>query len=207
MSKETKFDLHSDAGIVQLGLWDTLKCDARHALNGSFHAHPLRWTPLRVLRVILSPQFQVVARFRVYHWLYAKGYEAPAFLLYLRAARIHHCDIAMEAQIGPGLRVGHCSDIVIGPDARIGTDVVLFNGVTLGKRHRRDGQEGMPILGDRVMIGTGAKLLGPISIGSGARIGANAVVLDDVPPDCSAAGNPARILSRSIAPGSAGDSK
>ncbi len=176
------------------GLRALVRRDALHFMNGSFYQAPLAMTPVRVLRMLLSPEFQVVLRYRVYHHLYRRWLQAPATLLYTRARGIHHCDIHFQTEIGPGLRVAHCSDIVIGPEARLGTDVVVFNGVTLGKRHRRDGTDGMPQVGDRVLLGTGAKLLGPITIGEGARIGANAVVLCDVPTGASAAGIPARVI-------------
>jgi len=145
--------------------------------------------------MLLSPEFQLVLRYRIYNRLHYKGLKKLAFLLYLRAKHIHGCDIAADAQIGPGLRLGHCQDIVIGSAARVGSDVVVFNGVTMGNRSVFDTVFRMPTVGNRVLIGTGAKLVGDVVIGDDARIGANAVVLSSVPPGATAVGNPARIIT------------
>ena len=83
---------------------------------------------------------------------------------------------------------------MVSGDAVFGDDCVIRQGVTVGLRHR--GQRGSPVLGDRVDIGAGAKLLGPIRIGNDVAIGANAVVLTDVPDGCVAVGVPARVLPR-----------
>jgi serine O-acetyltransferase len=87
---------------------------------------------------------------------------------------------------------------VISGDAVFGDDCILRNGVTVGLRHQ--GVRGAPRLGDRVDIGAGAKLLGPITIGDDSAIGANAVVLCDVPANCIAVGVPARILPQRVKP-------
>jgi serine O-acetyltransferase len=167
--------------------------DARHQLNGPFHVNPQRWTPIRALRIALAPEFRLIAWYRLYSSLHEAGHRKLAHLLYLRTKSKFGCDIACEAKIGRGIRIAHPSDIVIGPSVQIGDEVVIFNGVTLGNRLGKRG-EGMPTIGNRVLIGTGAKVLGPIGIADGARIGANAVVLDDVPRDRTAVGNPARVL-------------
>src|SRR5256714_13754288 len=98
-------------------------------------------------------------------------------------------EIHPAARIGQGLFIGHGMGVVIGETAEIGDDVTLYQGVTLGgtgfacgKRH--------PTVQDNVTIGSGAKLLGPITIGHGAKIGANAVVITDVPPNSTVVGNP-----------------
>ena len=82
--------------------------------------------------------------------------------------------------------------VVIGETAEVGDDVLLFHGVTLGGQSMRHGKR-HPTLGDRVMVGAGAKILGPVWVGDGAQIGANAVVVHDVPPGAIAVGVPARI--------------
>ena len=88
-------------------------------------------------------------------------------------------ELPCEARVGRRLLIEHAFDIVVSGDAVLGDDVVLRNGVTIGLRHR--GHRGSPTIGNRVDIGAGAKLLGPISIGDDVAIGANAVVLTDVP--------------------------
>jgi serine O-acetyltransferase len=173
-----------------------MRADLAHYLDGPFHDTPLRLTPVRVLRAALTPEVQLVASYRVYHALHTAGLRWPAYALYLASKHHFGCDIAPDAKIGPGLRISHCSDIVVGPDASVGAECVVFNGVTLGNRHlTRDGW-GMPTVGDGVMLGTGAKLLGAIEVGDGAVVGANSVVLADVPQGARAVGNPARVLSR-----------
>lgn len=103
-------------------------------------------------------------------------------------------DLPCEARVGRRLVIEHFGGIVVSGDAVLGDDVVLRNGVTIGLRRR--GERGAPRLGDRVDVGAGAKLLGPIVIGDDAIIGANAVVLQDVPAGHVAVGIPARILRR-----------
>jgi serine O-acetyltransferase len=103
-------------------------------------------------------------------------------------------DLPCETTVGRRLRIEHFGGIIVSGDTVIGDDVVIRNGVTLGLR--RTGERGAPILGNRVDIGAGAKILGRIRIGDGAVIGANAVVLKDVPPGALAVGIPARIILR-----------
>ena len=97
------------------------------------------------------------------------------------------------ARIKPGLRIWHFGCIVVNPDTVIGYNCTLRHGVTIGTR-RAD--HDVPVLGDDVDVGAGAKILGAITVGNGVAVGANAVVLDDVPDNCIAVGNPARILPR-----------
>jgi len=103
-------------------------------------------------------------------------------------------DLPCETTVGRRLRIDHFGGVIISGDTVIGDDVILRHGVTLGLKH--EGQRGAPTLGNRVEIGAGAKLLGPIVIGDGAIIGANAVVLKDVPAGAIAVGIPARIIKR-----------
>ncbi len=102
-------------------------------------------------------------------------------------------DIPLGARIGGGLRIPHPHAIVIHPDASIGPNCVIFQGVTVGEGGPRPG---LPRIGGHVELGAGAKVLGGVAIGDHARIGANAVVLEDVPPFGVAVGVPARILDR-----------
>jgi serine O-acetyltransferase len=103
-------------------------------------------------------------------------------------------DIPCETQIGRRFLIEHFGGIIVSGDTVIGDDVVIRNGVTLGLK--RTGQRGAPVIGNRVDIGAGAKVLGAITIGDDVVIGANAVVLTDVPPNSLAVGVPARILPR-----------
>jgi len=101
-------------------------------------------------------------------------------------------EIHPGAQLGRRLFIDHGMGVVIGETAVVGDDVLLFHGVTLGGRSMSRGKR-HPTLGDNVTVGAGAKVLGPVEIGSGAQIGANAVVITDVPADHIAVGIPAKI--------------
>ena len=109
-------------------------------------------------------------------------------------------DISWKARIGPGLYISHGVNIVIGSGARVGRNLTILNGVTLGQKRRiedwkgEQNEDGYPEIGDDAYLGTGCKILGGIKLGRNVTIGANAVVTKDVPDDVIAAGVPARIL-------------
>jgi len=103
-------------------------------------------------------------------------------------------ELPCEASIGHRFRIDHFGGVIVSGDVVFGDDVVIRNGVTIGLR--RAGVRGSPKIGSRVDIGAGAKILGGINIGDDTAIGANAVVLQDVPPDSIAIGIPARIIPR-----------
>ena len=103
-------------------------------------------------------------------------------------------DLPCEATVGRRFRIEHFGGIIVSGDAVFGDDVVIRNGVTVGLKHT--GTRGSPVIGNRVDIGAGAKVLGDIRIGDDVAIGANAVVLQDVPPNSIAVGIPARIAPR-----------
>jgi serine O-acetyltransferase len=98
-------------------------------------------------------------------------------------------DIPLNCVIGGGLMIPHPNGIVIHPDAIIGCNCLLFQQVTIGAT-----EKGIPRLGGHIDVGAGAKIIGPVVIGDHASVGANAVVLEDIPPNAVAVGNPARIL-------------
>ena len=103
-------------------------------------------------------------------------------------------DLPCETTVGRRFRIDHFGGIIISGDAIIGDDVILRHGVTLGLKH--EGERGAPRLGHRVEVGAGAKILGNIQIGDDAKIGANAVVLIDVPAGAIAVGIPAKIIQK-----------
>lgn len=105
-------------------------------------------------------------------------------------------DIHPAAAIGRRVFIDHAVGVVIGETALVGDDVTLFHGVTLGGLGRTPGRR-HPVVGERVLIGAGATLLGPITVGDDARIGANSVVLADVPAGATAVGSPARVVRTS----------
>jgi serine O-acetyltransferase len=147
-----------------------------------------------VFEIVLTyPGVHAVLWYRINHLLWRQGRRTLArFLAYLcRLAT--NVDIHPGAQIGRRLFIDHGAGVVIGETTIIGNDVTLYHGVTLGgttwhkiKRH--------PTLGDNVLVGAGAKVLGPITLGNSVRVGANSVVVKDVPNCCTVVGIPGRII-------------
>jgi serine O-acetyltransferase len=113
---------------------------------------------------------------------------APRAIAYLSRA-VTGVEIHPAARVGPEFFIDHGSGVVIGETAEIGRRVTLYQGVTLGGTGFQPGKR-HPTVGDDVTIGSGAKLLGPIAVGNGAKIGANTVVVEDVPPSSTVVGNP-----------------
>ena len=132
---------------------------------------------------------------RVSHALWQFGAHTPARALSSVVRAVTGVDIHPEAQIGRRVFIDHATGVVIGQTAQVGNDVVIFHGVTLGGVAMTPGKR-HPTVGDHVMIGAGAKVLGPITVGTGVKIGANAVVVKDVPCGNVAIGVPARLLPK-----------
>jgi serine O-acetyltransferase len=135
------------------------------------------------------PGLHALMAHRVAHSLLARGVPAlPRALAYVSRA-LTGIEIHPAAGIGDGLFIDHGMGVVIGETAELGENVTLYQGVTLGGTGFATGKR-HPTVQDNVTIGSGAKLLGPITIGHGAKIGANAVVIHDVPPNSTVVGNP-----------------
>ncbi|MPV38313.1 serine O-acetyltransferase EpsC [Georgenia subflava] len=130
---------------------------------------------------------------RVAHrmWHASPLLKLPARLISQAARTLTGIEIHPAATLGRRLFIDHGMGVVIGETAEVGEDVVLFHGTTLGGISMSRGKR-HPTVGDRVVIGAGAKVLGPVRIGSDAKVGANAVVVKDVPPRAVAVGVPAR---------------
>ena len=132
---------------------------------------------------------QALLAHRVAHALREAGVPlAPGAIAYI-ARTITGVEIHPAAKIGPEFFIDHGSGVVIGETAEIGRRVTLYQGVTLGGTGFQRGKR-HPTLGDNVTVGSGAKLLGPIAVGDGAKVGANTVVVEDVPPCSTVVGNP-----------------
>lgn len=131
---------------------------------------------------------------RVSHWLWRKGARFPARALSQLVRSSTGIEIHPAARLGARLFIDHGSGVVIGETAEVGDDVTLYHGVTLGGTSAGTGKR-HPTVGDRVTIGAGAKILGPVSIGSGSRIGANAVLLRSVPEGSVVVGVPGQVMS------------
>lgn len=145
------------------------------------------------------PGFHAASTHRISHALWRRGVKFPARALSYLARMFTGIDIHPGAQIGPGFFIDHGAGVVIGETAVIGRDVTLYHGVTLGGVSWSPGRR-HPSLGDGVMVGAGAKILGPIHVGAGARVGANSVVVEDVPEGATVVGIPARIVRTERAP-------
>ncbi len=133
---------------------------------------------------------------RINHRLWRRGHHLTARLGAAFVQRVTGVDIHPAAELGPGLFIDHATGVVIGETAEVGADVTIYHGVTLGGTSLNRGKR-HPTVGDRVTIGAGAKILGPITVGAGSRIGANAVVVKPVPPDSVVVGVPGQVVHRS----------
>ena len=130
---------------------------------------------------------------RVAHWFYEKKLKVTARAISQIGRFFTGIEIHPGAKIGKGLLIDHGSGVVIGETAEIGDNCLIYQGCTLGGTGKEHGKR-HPTLGNNVMVGSGAKILGPFKVGDGAKIAANAVVLEEVPPKCTAVGVPARIV-------------
>lgn len=145
------------------------------------------------------PGFHAMLFHRPAHWLWMAGFKWLARWVSNVARWLTGIEIHPGATIGRRFFIDHGMGVVIGETAEIGDDCTLYHGVTLGGTSWEKGKR-HPTLGNGVVVGAGAKILGPIVIGDGARVGSNAVVVKAVPPGATAIGIPARIAE---APGSA----
>ncbi len=135
------------------------------------------------------PGIHALLGYRVAHACFEAGIPLLPRLISLTMRTLTGIEIHPAASIGEGLFIDHGTGVVIGETAEIGKDVTLYQGVTLGGTGFATGKR-HPTVQDNVTIGSGAKLLGPITVGHGAKIGANSVVITDVPPNSTVVGNP-----------------
>jgi len=149
-----------------------------------------------VFEVMISyPGFHAIRFHRLSHWLWQIRLRLFARVLSSLSRWLTGIEIHPAAVIGRRFFIDHGMGVVIGETARIGDDCTLYHGVTLGGTSWKKGKR-HPTLGDNVVVGAGAKVLGPIIIGSGARIGSNAVAVKDVPKGATVVGIPGHIVSQ-----------
>lgn len=139
--------------------------------------------------------FQALQAHRIGHWLWTNGRRPLALYLQSLVAETFAVDIHPGARIGGGVMIDHATGLVIGETAVLGNNVSMLHGVSLGGSGRRSGQR-HPQVGDGVLIAAGAKLLGDIRVGSGAKVGAGSLVVEDVPDHTTVAGVPGRVVGR-----------
>ncbi len=147
------------------------------------------------MEVFLYPSFKVMILYRMAHKLYLKEHYFLARWISQKGVRKTGIEIHPGAQIGKGFFIDHGSGVIIGETTIIGDNVTLYQGVTLGGTGKEQGKR-HPTLGNNIMIGAGAKVLGSCTIGDNCKIGAGSVVLEDVPPGCTVVGVPGRIVKR-----------
>jgi len=145
--------------------------------------------------ILTYPGLHAVWSYRLAHWLWTHRLRFLARCVASVARVLTNVDIHPAAELGERLFIDHGIGVVIGETTRVGEDVTLYQGVTLGGTTLEHGKR-HPTLGDRVTVGAGAKILGPLTVGHDARIGANSVVIRDVPPGAVVVGVPGQIISR-----------
>ncbi|MFT5626596.1 MAG: serine O-acetyltransferase [Ascidiaceihabitans sp.] len=148
----------------------------------------------RLLQPILYFKgYQAIQAYRVGHFLWERGQKDLAYFVQMRVSEIFGVDIHPAARIGRGIMIDHAHSIVIGETAVVGDNVSMLHSVTLGGTGKEE-EDRHPKIGNGVLIGAGAKVLGNIKVGDCSRIAAGSVVLDEVPPCKTVAGIPARIV-------------
>ncbi|WP_051454248.1 serine O-acetyltransferase EpsC [Ruminococcus albus] len=147
------------------------------------------------LEILTYSGLHAVAMYRVAHWFYLKNLKFVARVISQTARFLTGIEIHPGAKIGKGLLIDHGAGVVIGETAEIGDNCLLYQGCTLGGTGKDQGKR-HPTLGNNVMVGCGAKVLGPFKVGDNSKIAANAVVLESVPPNCTAVGVPAKVVKQ-----------
>lgn len=139
--------------------------------------------------------FHALESYRVAHWLWVSNRTDLALMLQSLISQEYGVDIHPGAKIGKRIFIDHATGIVIGETAVVGNDVSILHAVTLGGTGKEVGDR-HPKIGNGVLIGAGAKILGNVKIGDGVKIGAGSVVLSDLPPHTIAVGNPAKVVGK-----------
>lgn len=165
--------------------------DLRETINAYKARDPAARSSIEIL--LLYPGIKAVRSHRKAHWCYEHGYKFLARLISQRSRHRTGIEIHPGATIGKRLVIDHGMGIVIGETAEIGDDCLIYHGVTLGGTGKDVGKR-HPTIGNNVLIGTGAKVLGPIKVGNNSRIAANSVVLSEIPENSTAVGIPAKVV-------------
>ncbi|MGI6551259.1 MAG: serine O-acetyltransferase [Syntrophomonadales bacterium] len=170
-----------------MGIFKTIKQD----LDVVLERDPAARSRLEVL--LCYPGFHALLWHRLAHWLYKRGWLVLARIVSQINRTLTQIEIHPGAQIGQGFFIDHGAGVVIGETTIIGDNVTLYQGVTLGGTGKEKGKR-HPTLGNNIVVSTGAKILGSITIGDNVKIGAGSVVLKNVPNDCTVVGVPGRVV-------------
>jgi serine O-acetyltransferase len=171
-----------------MAVFNSIKQD----IQAVFERDPAARSVLEV--VFCYPGFHAILLHRIAHAFWCRGFSFLGRFISHVARFLTGIEIHPGAQIGEGLFIDHGMGVVIGETAAIGNNVTLYQGVTLGGTGKEKGKR-HPTIGDHVMIAAGAKILGSFRVGDNAKIGAGAVVLKEVPPNCTVVGVPGRIVA------------
>ena len=176
--------------IEKRGFFRGLRADVKSVLERD----PAARSALEVF--LLYPGLHAIWGYRLAHWLWIHNFKLPGRWLSQLTRNLTGIEIHPGAAIGRGFFIDHGMGVVIGETAEVGVDVTLYHGVTLGGTSLNKGKR-HPTLGNRVVIGAGAKVLGAIRVGDDTRIGANAVVVKSVPANSVVVGVPGQNIARS----------
>ncbi|MCL5266347.1 MAG: serine O-acetyltransferase [Chloroflexi bacterium] len=163
----------------------------RDEIRAVFERDPAATSIWEVL--LAYPGFHAILFHRVAHWLHVHGVPLIPRLISHLGRFLTGIEIHPGAKIGKGFFIDHGMGVVIGETAEVGDNVTLYQGVTLGGTGKQKGKR-HPTLGNNITIGVGAKILGAITLGDNVRVGAGSVVLNDVPPNATAVGVPAKVV-------------
>ena len=167
--------------------------DLRETIEAYKARDPAARSSIEVL--LLYPGVRATQYHKLAHWCYLHDHKFLARYISQRTRHKTGIEIHPGAKIGKRLVIDHGMGIVIGETAEIGDDCLIYQGVTLGGTGKDTGKR-HPTIGNNVLIGCGAKVLGPFTVGDNSRVAANAVVLSEIPPDCTAVGAPARVVKK-----------
>lgn len=181
------------------GLRALLRVDLVRAVYAHDYAGQVQAPWRSTLGVVLTPEYVAVVLHRIAARLMGGRGRLFGWFVYLTSRYLTATDISPFARIGPGFRIAHASGVIVGSQVVAGRNLTLFNSTNLGARlsgGRPSEDDGMPVLGDDVFVGAGARVLGRIVVGDRALIAANAVVVADVPAGATVGGIPARPIGR-----------
>jgi len=187
MSEQILREIADEAYAAEPALADAARADLAAVYERDPACH-------RVIQALLYFKgFQAIQCYRVGNWLWRQGRHDLAYFFQMRVSEMFGVDIHPNATIGKGIMIDHAHSIVVGETARIGDNVSMLHSVTLGGTGKED-QDRHPKIGDGVLIGAGAKVLGNITVGNCSRVAAGSVVLQEVPPCKTVAGVPAKVV-------------